>query len=431
MNKTKNYLIFWISQTVSQLGSSMTSYALIIWAYMQTKSVLSTALMTFFSFAPKALVSIFAGGFVDKYSKKKIIMVTDSISAICSLAVCLLFFFGEMQIWYIYIINIVLGFMEALQSPASSVAFGMIVPKDKYEKASGLYSISDNLITVVYAMFAAALMSFWGISSVLLFDIGTYIFAFFTMMFFVKIPNNKSEEKDRRGIFEGFKDGVKYLKENKGVYYIIICMTLLSFLSRLTYENILTPMIFARSNDNFAVLGIVTSIIGFSGIIGGFIITIMKMPKNKVKMLFYSAAFSFLFGDILMGLGQNIWVWGIAAVAASLPIPFVFAAQSVLIYSNVPVTMQGRVFAAKNAARYTAIPIAIILGGVLADSVFMPFMDGNSIISEKLRMLVGNTAGSGMGVMFLCTGILGFTSCIILSSNKYVKNLKFENMEDK
>lgn len=186
-------------------------------------------------------------------------------------------------------------------------------------------------------------------------------------------------------------------------------------------------MILARSNDNSTVLGIVTSIIGVGGIFGGLLVTAIRMPKDKVKMLFYSAAISFLFGDLLMGMGQNVWKWGLAAVAASLPIPFVSAAQSVLIYNNVQTEMQGRVFAVRNAARFTAIPIAIILVGVLADYVFNPFMKGDSNLANTLRILVGSTEGSGMGVMFLCAGILGFTSCIILSRNKDIKKLKYRN----
>lgn len=70
---------------------------------------------------------------------------------------------------------------------------------------------------------------------------------------------------------------------------------------------------------------------------------------------------------------------------------------------------------------------SIILGGVLADYVFNPFMKGDSDPANALRILVGSTEGSGMGVMFLCTGILGFTSCMILSKNKHIKKLKFKN----
>lgn len=160
MKRSNNYLLFWLSQAISELGSMMTGYALIIWSYTQTQSVMSVSLLTFFTFASKALVSIFIGNFIDKHSKKNIIVITDTVSAYCSLAVCLLLYTNSLSIYHIYIINIVLGFMEAIQSPASSVAIGIIVPKDKYEQISGLMSVSENLNTVLYPMLAAALWVF-------------------------------------------------------------------------------------------------------------------------------------------------------------------------------------------------------------------------------------------------------------------------------
>ncbi len=74
MNKVNNYLIFWFGQVVSQLGSSMTSFALTIWVYKQTGSAMSVSLLSFCSYLPYVLVSIFAGGFVDKHSKKFILI---------------------------------------------------------------------------------------------------------------------------------------------------------------------------------------------------------------------------------------------------------------------------------------------------------------------------------------------------------------------
>jgi len=423
MKTSKNYLLFWLSQAVSELGSMMTSYALIIWSYTQTKSVMSVSLLTFFTFAPKALVSIFIGNFIDKHSKKNIIMITDTVSALCTLSVCLLLYTNRLSIYHIYIINIVLGFMEAIQSPASSVAIGIIVPKNKYEKISGLMSVSENLNTVLYPMLAAALMGFSSIEAVLLFDIGAFMFAIIIMIFFIKIPEVQLEEDNEEKIFSGFKEGISYLKTNKGIFYIIIGMTLLNFFSRLSYENILSPMILARSNNSEFTLGVVTSIIGLGGILGGLLVSTVKLPKNKVKMLFYSAAFSFLFGDLLMAFGQNVYFWSIAAVAASLPIPFTFAAQSVLIYNNVKTEIQGRVFAVRNAMKFTAIPMGILLGGAISEYVFEPFIHGGSNFAAFLLSLVGDTSGSGMAIMFICTGILGSISCLLLSNNKHIKNL--------
>ena len=81
-NNFKKYIIFWLSQALSQLGSSMTSFALILWVYTQNGSAMTVSLMSFFNYVPYIIVSLFAGTFVDTHSKKRIMLVSDSIAAV-------------------------------------------------------------------------------------------------------------------------------------------------------------------------------------------------------------------------------------------------------------------------------------------------------------------------------------------------------------
>ncbi|MCI1994647.1 MAG: hypothetical protein LKJ66_02035 [Clostridium luticellarii] len=201
-------------------------------------------------------------------------------------------------------------------------------------------------------------------------------------------------------------------------------MAFLNFFSRLTYENILSPMILARTDGSNYALGIISGILGIGGIIGGIIVSIKKLIDDNLKLIYFSAAFSFLFGDLLMGAGQTIFVWCIAAIMASVPIPFVNAGQNVIMYNTVPKEMQGRVFAVRNAVQFCTIPIGIILGGFLADYVFEPFMKSDNVVALNLQKIVGFGAGSGMAVMFLCTGILGAVTSILWYKNKHIRKLQ-------
>ena len=86
--------------------------------------------------------------------------------------------------------------------------------------------------------------------------------------------------------------------------------------------------------------------------------------------------------------------------------------------------MQGRIFAIRNAVQYSTIPVGILLGGYLADYIFEPFMASNCILSTILQKVVGYGSGSGMAVMFLCTGFLGTIFSCLAYRNKYVQKLK-------
>jgi len=424
-NKFRNFILFWLSQSVSQLGSSMTSFALILWAYKQTSSAMSVSLMTFFSYLPYIIISIFAGAFIDTHKKKKIMLCSDTIAAICSMTVWILLFTGNLEIWYIYIVNSINGFMNAFQSPASMVAVGIMVPKDKYTKASGMNSFTNSLLTVVTPMLAAFISSYWGLVGVISIDILTFIFAFIVLVFFIHIPEQLKKERDNKhNIFCGCREGITFLLQHKGVWYVIISMACLNFFSRLTYENILAPMILARSGGNYNVLGVVSGILGIGGIVGGLIVSLIKLPSINLKLIYFSAAFSFAVGDLLMGLGQNSYVWCIAAIAASVPIPFINAGQNSIMYNKIPQEMQGRVFAIRNAVQYCTIPISLLLGGALADYVFEPLMTSDNKFSVVLQKIVGSGEGSGMAIMFLCTGVLGFITSILWYRNKNIRILE-------
>lgn len=132
---------------------------------------------------------------------------------------------------------------------------------------------------------------------------------------------------------------------------------------------------------------------------------------------------SFLFGDLMMAVGKNTFWWSAAAACASLPIPFIVANQNTILYRKIPTSLQGRVFAVRNAIQYGTIPFGIILGGYLADYVFEPFMDSGNGFAGMLGTIVGNGAGSGMAVMFLCTGICGFTVSMLSCFNREIKKL--------
>lgn len=431
--KFTQFILFWLSQSASQLGSAMTSYALIIWAYSKTASAMSVSLMAFCNFLPYVVVSIFAGTLIDRHNKKKIMLIADSIAAICSVVVLLLVWSNNLQIYHIYIVNGIIGFMNSFQSPAESVAIGILTPKDKIAKASGMESFSSNLIMVVSPVIATALLAFGGLTFVIAIDLITFTFAFIMLCFFIKITETpKDSDSTDKGVFYGIKDGMKFLNNNRGIWNIMLTMAIINFFSRISYENILSPMLLARSGGSTFILGIVNSALGIGGVIGGLIISLINFNKNSVKMIYFSAAISFLFGDLLMGMGRNGYVWCISGLMASLLIPFIKAGQNVIMYREIPKDLQGRVFSVRNAVQYSTIPIAILLGGFIADYIFEPFMTGGSGLAKICSYIVGSGTGSGMALMFICTGIGGFTASIVGYYQKDIKLLKskYEKIDD-
>ncbi len=406
-NNFKKYIAFWLSQAVSQLGSQMTGFALILWSYSHSGSAMTVSLMTFFNYLPYIAVSIAAGAFVDSHRKKSIMLVSDSLAAFCSASVLFLSLFGGLRIYHIYAVNFIIGLMNAFQGPASAVAVGKMLPKEKLAQAGGMNSFSDSMVTVFAPVVGASLYAFGGLKLVLLIDLLSFAAAFSVLLLFIKIPQDEPLKSEKKSAFYGCREGFSYLSHNRAVLTVIVTMAFINFFSRLTYENILSPMILARSGNDSMALGVVNAFMGIGGIAGGAAVATGKFGKNSIKMIYFSAMLSFLTGDLTMAVGRNAFLWSFAGLMASLPIPFINTGQNVFLYNNVPAEIQGRVFSVRNAVQFSTVPVGILLGGFLADYIFEPFMKGETALALLLKTIVGGGNGSGMAVMFLCTGILG------------------------
>jgi len=401
----------------------MTGFALILWAYGQTNSAMAVSLMTFCSYLPYILVSVLAGSFVDHHRKKPVMLTADLIAALCSCLVLFLAAAGRLALWHIYAVNAVTGLMNAFQSPAASVAVGLMVDSEKYEKVSGLNSFSNSLVAVFAPSLASFVYAFGGLDSVIAVDLATFLFAFLVLLLFVPIreeciPKGNGEGKR---IIRGCKEGLAFLKREKGLLYLILSFALLNFLSRLTYENTLSPMLLARTGGNQVITGLVNAFLGIGGIVGGLMVTLLPLPKNKVKMIYWTAAISFLAGDLVLGFSRSLMPWVISAFLSSLMVVYIGAGYGGIFYRAVPRDMQGRVFAVRNTLQFFTIPVGLLLGGILADRVFEPMMTDGGI--PILSAMLGKGPGAGMALMFVLTGYIGSLTSLLWLRSKALRDI--------
>lgn len=423
----KYFIRFWFSQLFSQLGSAVTSYVLILWIYSKTGSAFNISILSFCSFVPYILGSFIAGTFIDRYSKKKIIFFVDTLAFICTVITFFLLLFNRLNVLHIALINALIGFANSFQIPAVSVATERLTPEEYYTRASGMLSFSDALVVSFSAAIATVLYKSIGLHYVLLLDMITYFIANAVLLVTIEIPEQEAAGEEKTENFSTFiqetKEGFSFILQNKGLLMMILSMCVINFFSRITYENILPAMILSRSGSE-SVLSIVNIFIGAGGIVGGLIVSTKELKGNRISIMYFSIGFSFLFGDLTMAFGRNVFFWSIGALAASLPISFMMAAQRTIIFTQVPKDKQGRIFSAKNAIQYCLIPVGILLGGYLADNVFEPFLlEGRSAFAKFLFRLFGGTPGSGMALMFALTGVLGTSMCVYMLCSKDVREI--------
>ncbi len=417
------FMILWAGQSVSALGSAMTNFALILWAYGKQGTASSITLLSFFTYLPSILFCFVAGTLADKWDKKRIMLLSDLMAAMGTVTVFILYASGNLQLWHLYIVNFALSCMNAFQCPASYVALSLLVPKDKYVRASGLQVFSSSLVTVVTPALATLVMALGGLQTVLVIDLATFAFAFFPLAFFIRIPAVPYKEEVKERFWKSCLQGYGFIKKNGPILKMILFFAFINLLAYMTGFGILPAMILKRSGDSRAALSMVSSAVGLGTLAGSILVTFLKPAKNRTKVIFGACAISFLLCDILWALGRNVTVWVFAAFVGNLPLPFLNANLSTVMRTKVPTELQGRVFSTRDTIQYCTIPLGLFLGGYLADSVFEPFMAGSSGLSQLLSHLVGSGGGAGMAVMFLITGVIGLTSSLLSLKSASMRSL--------
>ncbi|NLG25386.1 MAG: MFS transporter [Clostridiales bacterium] len=169
MAELKPFLSLWSTQSLSSLGSAMTSFALVVWSYQREGSALTTALLSVCSYAPYVLMSIFAGALSDRWDKRRTMIACGLFAALTMVAALALSRAGRLEIWHPYILNALNGLMNTAQQPASAVAVNLLIPEEHNQRVGGLQSLTNGLVTVLTPMLASTMMLSLGLGAALLF----------------------------------------------------------------------------------------------------------------------------------------------------------------------------------------------------------------------------------------------------------------------
>lgn len=419
VRELRTFLILWLTQSFSALGSSMTNWALVIWSYQQSGSALTTSLLTICSYAPYVLLSIFAGTLIDRWNKKVTMLISDSFAALCTVIVSVLMATGNLQIWHLYLLNALNGLMNTIQQPASDVAVSLLVPKNHYQKVSGMRSFSNSLVSILTPVFAVALMSLASIQAVILFDLITFITAFAALLFFIRIPQDmKQDISKRETVLQAAKSGLRYLRDNRGILDLILFLAIINFTASI-FNAALPPMMLSRKGGGEMALGVVNTVTGLATMLGSVLVTVMPAPKSRVRVILNSLLFAMSTENFILAFGRSVPVWCIGAVLGWIFIPVMGANMDVLFRTKIPVEMQGRVYSARNTLQFFTIPLGNLCGGFLVDRVFEPFMSSQPLNSLWV-VLFGSGKGSGAALLFFVIGLFGALSCLPFRADKHI-----------
>ncbi len=419
IKELRGFYILWSTQSLSQLGSAITEFALTLWIYEKTGSALSTAALTICTYAPYVIMSIFAGALTDKFDKKKTMLVCDLLAALTTVIVFVLYKTDTLTMWHLYVINAFSGLMNTVQQPASEVAYTLLVPKEHYQKTSGFQQLSRSLISIGNPIIAAAIYGLAGLDAAIAVDLLTFAIAFVTLLFFIKLPGIGEGSDKSESVLKLAKEGLRFLKDTPLILTIILFMSGVN-LTASAFDAVLPALVIPRAGNN--VYGIVTAFSGVAMVAGSFLPMILPKPKDRVRVIYLTMLFALGIENFVLAFSRSPVLWCFGQIVGWVFVPLMAANQNVIMRNVIPIELQGRVYACRNTLQFFTIPIGLFLGGFFVDKVCEPFMALKSD-GSFWTVLFGSGKGSGAALMMGILGVTGTVLCI--TSGQIMKKYKY------
>jgi MFS family permease len=266
----KTFLVIWVGQLVSIIGSGLTGFALSVWMYEQTGQATPIAMNALAFNLPRVILSPIAGSVADRYNRRIILILADTGAALTTLAVAIILFSGNLQVWHIYLTTAISSAFSAFQEPAYRASITMLVPKKDLARAGGIQQIGFAIQSILIPLIASVLYLAIGLKGVILIDFVTFFIAIGALLV-VRIPQPKpttvtEEEGEKKSMWQDSLFGWRYLRKRPGLFGLLWYFAAVNFFLSLS-GVLMIPLVlsYGAATD----IGIIQMAGGAAMLIGG------------------------------------------------------------------------------------------------------------------------------------------------------------------
>lgn len=400
------FLIIWLGQLVSTLGSSMTSFATGIWLYQKTGSVTPFALTAICVTLPRILFSPLAGAMVDRFERRKVMIISDSGAALSSLVLAALFFSGRLEPWHVYLCAAWSAAFGAFQAPAYKALIPSMIDKEQLGRANGFLQLAAAVTEIFAPMLAGALLGLIALPGILIIDFASFWVAVAGLWLSYRVvtptvqPSHPVSQEIR--LTGGWFSGWKSIQKRTGLVKLLAFSTGSTFFWSL-FGIIVIPMILGFSSP--VELGRLLTIAGIGMLLGGVLMSAWGGPRRKIMGVLLFELISGV-GYILIGFKPIFWLVAASALFTHFTIAIMRGSEQSIWQSQVAPQEQGRFFAFQQVLNESVRLAALVLAGPLADQIFTPWLQPGGWLVGSLGAAVGVGAGRGIGLLIVLIGLV-------------------------
>lgn len=421
LREMRPFSVLWIGQLVSGLGSGLTGFALPVWIYQQTGSAEAFGLLFFAATVPAVLMSPFAGALVDRWDRKWVLLASDGIAALMSLAIAALVFTGSFEVWHLFVISVVGSAVGTFAEPAFTATMGVLVPRQHFTRASGLLHTSGAVVGILTPLVAGVLVSTIGLGGILVIDFATFLVAVGTLAT-VHIPRPPPSGVPRRPLLREAHDGWAFVRRHQGLFILMLYFPVVNLVTMMA-NPLFSPMVLSFATP--AQLGLVVSVSSVGMLLGGVLLSAWGGPVRRVRGMVIGQ----VLGAMCLALiGLRPWLPLVAAgmFLSLFLMPTAQSCSQALWLSKTPPEMMGRVTAIRRMLALSTTPIAALACGPLAERVFNPLMMPGGGLAGSVGRVLGVGPGRGIGLMYVLISGIMLVLTALLYAHPRVRRLEEE-----
>lgn len=413
------FLLLWSGQLISAIGSGLTSFGLGIYIFQQTGQASAMALVTLLAFMPSLLLSPLAGVLADRYDRRLLMVLGDSLSATGLIFILICLLNGEAHLWQICMGVTISSVFSSLLDPAYKATVTDLLSEEQYTKASGFVQVAGSAKYLISPVIAGFLLVVSDVKLLLIIDICTF-FVTVAVTLTVRSGLSPKSSGQTQPFIREFKDGWRAVSGNRGVLVLVVMTSVMTFFIGFI-ETLSMPMILTFSDS--AVLGTLETIIASGMLVSSVIIGMLPMKKGFVKILSVSLFCSGI-SMAAFGLRENIVLLGISGFLFFAMLPFTNTALDYLVRTNIDNSVQGRAWSLIGLVSQLGFVAAYSLSGVLADYVFTPLLVTGGVLAGSVGKVIGTGSGRGMGLLIIIAGLLLSLASLIIYHLKSIRSLE-------
>jgi MFS family permease len=353
---------FWLGQTISNLGSSFTQWAVPLLIYQLTHSAVYLGIATAATFLPYLLFGLPIGAWMDRVDRKRAMIALDAFNAIVILSIPIVAQFGHLSVWWIFGVTFIQSTVFIAFSAGEFAAIPSLVSTDDLVTANGRIQASYSAAQVAGPLLAGALISFLPLTWVMAFDAASFVVSALSLALVRASFNTPSEEpREATSILHDVREGLAYVLRHPVLRNISLMMALINFVTATTWAQL---VLFAHerldaSNREIGVL--------FAAGSAGVVVTGLLAGRLRKRFSFTALAMTslMLMGALLVVFAGLRWYWiAVLVWAAQSGLGILFNINTgSLRQAIVPNQLLSRVLTIAGVLAWSAIPLGGIVGG--------------------------------------------------------------------